>query len=690
MNAANIDMSPLDRAVRALEDSENRLQQVLDHASALVFAKDVRGRYLFVNREFERIAHRAASDIIGHTDDEVFLPELASRFRHNDLRVLRERRAIEFEEALEFDGAMRTYLAAKFPLFDAVGMAYAVCGIATDITGRKRLEEALTSAALAVSQSEGEVLFRELCRYLATILGVECALIATPEPDSGEYMQVRAACVDGEILENFRYRLADTPCESVVGGQFQFYATGLRELFPADTEYSHFGFDSYAGHPLTDADGRALGLIAVASRRPLDNAAFFESVLRIFAVRVIAELERVAAEDSRRRLEARLRQAQKMEAIGQLTGGIAHDFNNLLTSILGYVTLAGEREAALGDVRLSGYLGQARRSCERARDLIQQMLMFSRGQRRPPRTVALAPLVEAALDSVRPAMPQRLKVTFDAAEPALAACLDPLQFEQVLLNLCMNARDAIGGAGHIVVYVRPMSASGQLCAGCRCSIDGRFVELCVEDSGHGMTPEIAERVFEPFFSTKADGKGTGMGLAMVHAIVHEHGGHVLLETEPGRGSRFRVLWPASGNESSAAQPQDSTPQATRVPPRLEGAVLIVDDEIAVGEFMRELLGTRGLDATFVTHPQAALELVAASPARFAAVITDQSMPRMTGVQLARALHEVRPGLPIILYSGYSDGLTAPDLQVAAIQTVLPKPVDPAALESALWSALSRR
>jgi DNA-binding NtrC family response regulator len=116
----------------------------------------------------------------------------------------------------------------------------------------------------------------------------------------------------------------------------------------------------------------------------------------------------------------------------------------------------------------------------------------------------------------------------------------------------------------------------------------------------------------------------------------------------------------------------------------------VDDEIAVGEFMRELLGTRGLDATFVTHPQAALELVAASPARFAAVITDQSMPRMTGVQLARALHEVRPGLPIILYSGYSDGLTAPDLQVAAIQTVLPKPVDPAALESALWSALSRR
>jgi len=681
-------MSALDRAVRALEDSENRLQQVLDHASAVVFAKDVRGRYLFVNREFERIANRAAPDVIGHTDDEVFLPELANRFRHNDLRVLRERRAIEFEEAIEFDGATRTYLAAKFPLFDALGVAYAVCGIATEITGRKRLEEALTSAALAVSQSEGEVLFRELCRYLATILGVECALIATPEPDSDEYMQIRAACVDGEVLENFRYRLAGTPCENVVGRQFQFYPSGLHEQFPDPTEFSHFEFDSYAGHPLTDAAGRALGLIAVASRRPLDNAAFFESVLRIFAVRVIAELVRVEAETSRLQLEARLRQAQKMEAIGQLTGGIAHDFNNLLTSILGYVTLAGEREAALGDRRLSDYLAQAQRSCERARDLIQQMLMFSRGQRRPPQTVALAPLAEAALDGLRPAMPARLKVNFSVTEPAPAACLDPLQFEQVLLNLCINARDAIEGAGHIDVYVRPMSASGEVCAGCRGSAQGRFVELCVEDSGHGMTPEITERIFEPFFSTKADDEGTGMGLAMVHGIVHEHGGHVLLETEPGRGSRFRVLWPANGRKSSAASPQESTREATRAAQRLEGAVLIVDDEVAVGEFMRELLRTRGLDATFVTHPQAALELVAASPAKFAAVITDQSMPRMTGVQLARALHEIRPGLPIILYSGYSDGLTAPDLQVAGIQTVLRKPLELAALEAALSSAVS--
>jgi len=172
-----------------------------------------------------------------------------------------------------------------------------------------------------------------------------------------------------------------------------------------------------------------------------------------------------------------------MEAIGQLTGGIAHDFNNLLTSIMGYVALAGEREAALGDRRLSGYLAQAQRSCERARDLIQQMLMFSRGQRGTPRTVALAPLVAAALDSVRPALPSMVQLVTHLSEAAASVRVDPLQLEQVLLNLCINARDAIEGAGTVTVAVRPLQARGFACASCSGTVSGECVELCVEDTG---------------------------------------------------------------------------------------------------------------------------------------------------------------------------------------------------------------
>jgi CheY-like chemotaxis protein len=378
-----------------------------------------------------------------------------------------------------------------------------------------------------------------------------------------------------------------------------------------------------------------------------------------------------------------------MEAIGKLTGGIAHDFNNLLTSIMGYVTLAGEREAALADRRLGGYLAQAQRSCERARDLIQQMLMFSRGQRGSPRTLALGPLVEDSLASVRPALSATVRLAVEVAPDAPPVLVDPLQVEQVLLNLCLNARDAIDGAGLVRVTVRPLHAAGLVCSGCRAPVAGEFVELTVEDNGHGMSPDVVERIFEPFFSTKEAGKGTGMGLAMVHGIVHEHGGHVIVESELGRGSRFRVLWPARLDETASLPADDNARAADqrRLRPALRGEVLVVDDEVAVGEFMRELLETWGLSTTFLPSPTAALDLCRELPARFDAVITDQSMPRMTGLQLAQALHGLRPDLLVILFTAYGEGLSRADMKTAGVSSVLRKPVDPVALEAALVSAL---
>jgi PAS domain S-box-containing protein len=815
----NEQMTPLDLVERALRDSETRLQQVLDNSSALIFAKDPGGRYLFVNREFERIARRRAAEIVGRTDEEVFPPEVATRFRYNDLRVLHEKRGFEFEEAGDFGEGMRTYLAAKFPLFNAAGETYAVCGVATDISDRKRLEEALSSAALAVSQSEGEALYRELARYLATILDVDAVFIATRDEATPTLMNVRAFHLDGATIENFSYELAGTPCEVVLANGFQHYPCRLTDLFPLDDEFRKLGFQGYAGYPLIDSRGRVLGLLAVVTRRALGPPAFVESVLRIFAVRVNAELERVAAqqalrasqdsyreifeasedaifvhdwdtgaildanpqacaaygysreefrglrlgelssgvppyteeeglrwierakaggsarcewhrrsrdgslhwdevrlkaariggqprvlaftreitesklaEERRQRLEAQLRQAQRMEAIGQLTGGIAHDFNNLLTGIMGYVALAAERDTAIADRRLAGYLAQAQRSCERARDLIQQMLMFSRGQRGSPRPVALARLVEETVAALRPTLPAPLELRVAAAPELPAVRVDPLQVEQVLLNLVINARDACEGTGTVQVGLRPASVDGLACSGCRGGMDGDWVELVVTDSGPGIPAAVMERIFEPFFSTKENGKGTGMGLAIVHGIVHEHGGHVLVEEAPGGGARFRVLWPAlpegsvdEGTEAPGARVGPGSRRGDR--PALAGAVLVVDDETTVGEFMRELLDTWGLEATSVASGQAALDLVTAAPQRFDAVVTDQAMPRMTGLQLAQALHAVRPELPVILYTGYAEGLAASELEAAGIGMVLAKPVNPGALEAALAAAL---
>ena len=811
--------TPLDVAERALRDSETRLQQVLDNSNALIFAKDPQGRYLFVNREFERIARRRAAELIGHTDEEVFPPDVATRFRYNDLRVLHEKRAFEFEEAGDFGLGLRTYLAAKFPLFDAAGEAYAVCGVATDISDRKRVEEALSSAALAVSQSEGEALYRELARYLATILDVDAVFIATRDEATPCLMNVRAFHLDGETIENFSYELSGTPCEVVLASGFQHYPCRLSELFPRDTDFRNLGFQGYSGYPLADSRGRVQGLLAVVTRRSLGSPTFVESVLRIFAVRVNAELERVAAqqalrasqdsyreifeasedaifvhdwdtgaildanasacatygyrreellqlhlrdlssgsppyteedvlrwiervksegvarfewqrrsrdgtlhwdevrlkaaliggqrrllaftreitenklaEERRLRLEAQLRQAQRMEAIGQLTGGIAHDFNNLLTGIMGYVALAAERETSIADRRLAGYLAQAQRSCVRARDLIQQMLMFSRGQHGAPRPVTLGRLVEESLAALRPTLPAPLDLRLAVAPDLPAVRVDPLQVEQVLLNLCINARDACDGAGTVEVEVRSARAEGLECAGCRGCVEGDYVELVVTDSGPGIAPAVVERIFDPFFSTKEKGKGTGMGLAIVHGIVHEHGGHVLVESAPDGGARFRVLWPAlpegsveEALEISAAPGASAGRPIAR--PALAGSVLVVDDETIVGEFMRELLETWGLQAACVSSGPAAFDLVVAAPDRFDAVITDQSMPRMSGLQLAQALRAVRPGLPVILYTGYAEGLARSELETAGIAAVLRKPVEPGALEAALAGVL---
>jgi len=808
---SGITADTLASARRALLESEARLQQILDNATSVVFAKDCDGRYLFANREFERIVGAPAARVVGRRDDELFPPAVAARFRHNDLRVLMERRAIEFEETTQVDGRDRTFLSAKFPLLNADGLAYAVCGMATDITERKRIEDALRSAALAVSTNEGEALFRELVRYLAEILDVDGAFVATPSPSDPGQLSMRALCMNDAVRENFSYPLADSPCETVVGREFRIYPSRLTDTFPMDLLIREQRLESYAGYPLTDSHGAPLGLIFVMSRRPLERAEFIESVLKIFAVRASAELERLHAETALRaseanyreifeasedaifvhdwdtgaivdvnsaacraygythaeflqmtpsslgsgvppytdklayemlertkregvvrfewhrrnkdgslhwdevclksakiggrprvlsvtqeiterkdaeqrrvRLEAQLRQAQKMEAIGQLTGGIAHDFNNLLTSIMGYIVLATERQAGLGDGRLGGYLAEAHRSCERARDLIQQMLMFSRGQRGSPRPMAIAPAIRAALPLLESSLPLQMRIDARLDADCPAARVDPLQLEQVLLNLCINARDATDSAGTIELAAGRRRIDGGVCASCRRDVDGEFVEITVADHGPGMTREVAERIFEPFFSTKEARKGSGMGLAMVHGIVHEHGGHLILDTQPGAGTRFQLLLPALPADAAATQSAASGPGAAAAArPAFAGSVLVVDDETTVGEFMRELLASWGLEAACVARPQEALDAVAREPGRYDLVITDQSMPRMTGLELARALAGTRPELPVILYTGYSDDLDDADLAAAGIRTLLRKPVEPAALARAL-------
>jgi two-component system cell cycle sensor histidine kinase/response regulator CckA len=687
----------------------------------------------------------------------------------------------------------------------------AVTAPVSDDPKRALAVDALASAALAVSRGHGPTLFQELVRYLAATLEVECAFIASPHEDAPCSMRVFAFFLDGRVRENFEYPLSGTPCETVVGQTFRIYRTRLRETFPADLDFARLGFDSYAGFPLQDSEGRALGLISVVSRKPMAGGEFIESVLKIFAVRASAELERMRADEAlraseeqyrtifnasedgmilrdaesrvvdvnpayiaitgvtreeimsanwmpnlpadlarharvlrqralkgeklyfegerirkdgtrydcevrflpiqyrgvphvlgimrdvtarkraeaeRARLEVQLRQAQKMEAIGHLTGGIAHDFNNILTSVMGYLVLAAERDAARGDPKLARYLEQAQHSCDRAKDLIQQMLTFSRGRRGDARSLDLSGLVTECARLLRSTLTATMELQTESADDTPAVRVDPVHVDQILLNLCINARDAMGGAGVVRVSTRRTTLNRVACASCRQPISGTFAELSVRDSGPGVPPHVMDRMFDPFFTTKEVGKGSGMGLSTVHGIVHEYGGHIVVDSAAAQGAEFRILLPGLEPTSKDVTESDRADTGSGNRKReLAGRVLVVDDEESVREFMRDLLETWGLAVQVAAGGPQAKAMLDAAPDAVDLVITDQTMPRLTGLDLARHLRSRRRELPVILYSGYIDGLSEEQAKAAGVSALLRKPVQPAELFELLKASL---
>jgi len=401
---------------------------------------------------------------------------------------------------------------------------------------------------------------------------------------------------------------------------------------------------------------------------------------------------RRAAESQRAQLEEQLRQAQKMEAIGQLTGGIAHDFNNILTSIMGYLVLGQERADLLDDATLVRQLGSARQASQRARDLVAQMLAFARRQKGERRLVALAQVVEQSLQLLRSVLPTSVSVDVATSldDGGLFVDADPVQLEQVLLNLCINARDAIEGHGWIRVRLQP-AHGGWHCASCRKPVGhGTWAALSVADSGSGVAPSDMERLFEPFFTTKEVGRGSGMGLAIVHGIVHEHGGHIDVQTRPGLGTEFRVLLPLA-SPVLVEPPRGHVPSAVTAPfPRLSGRVMVVEDDPMVGDFMREMLGGWGLDVLLLRDSVAAAAWIEDGANLLDLLITDQTMPGLSGLELSQRASAARPGLPVLLYTGNAELADITETRVCGVRAVLRKPLEPDTLRALLqrWIGMS--
>ncbi|MCL7943524.1 ATP-binding protein [Marinobacter sp. ATCH36] len=403
--------------------------------------------------------------------------------------------------------------------------------------------------------------------------------------------------------------------------------------------------------------------------------------------------ERKEHEEAMRKSEDQMRQAQKMEAIGHLTGGIAHDFNNILTTILGYTAMAREKVDGAPDNALAKYLDHVQTAGQKAQNLIQQMLTFSRGQHGHPRALDLADLIPEVVALIRGTFPSTIELSTRIPGNCAQILVDPIQTEQVLLNLCINARDAMPAGGRLTIAVAQTRHPDDLhCRSCHQPVNGTWVGIEVSDQGEGIPESVLERIFEPFFTTKKSGHGSGMGLAMVHGIVHDHGGHILVDSSPGSGTRFRILLPPV--KSGVSKPQSSGDQSTASTPvshhALAGRVLVVDDEPMVAEYMGDLLKGWGLDTTITSSGAEALEQITSPTQSFNLVITDQTMPRMTGLQLCQQLQHTHPNLPVVLYTGFSEQLTETEASEAGAVGLLRKPVELTTLYELLARHLSNR
>ena len=406
------------------------------------------------------------------------------------------------------------------------------------------------------------------------------------------------------------------------------------------------------------------------TRFPIEiTANYFEKDGKGFTFSFVTDISgRIEAERDREKLEAQLRQAQKMEAIGTLAGGIAHDFNNILSVIIGNANLL-EFSDGLAEADRSG-LQQILTAAERARQLVKQILTFSRRGEQQRLLVNLKPVVKETFNFLKATLPSSIEVRQSIHADAGAILADPTQMQQVLMNLCTNAAHAMENQetgvleiGMEKAWIPPEQA--------RFEPDvepGEFVKLTVADTGPGIEPWVRERMFEPYFTTKEPGKGTGLGLSVVHGIVKAHGGFIKVYSEAGKGTSFHVFLPVAEGDGKTAAPRD-----TRLP-RGSETILVVDDEKALTDMAQLMLEHLGYRVETRTSPLEAIEAFRANPGKYHGVITDMTMPQMNGLNLSKKLLEIRADLPILLCTGFSDAANEQKARAVGIREFAFKPL----------------
>jgi len=628
-----VDITDRKRAEERLRESEEKFRTFLELLPDGLVIVDRTGHIEIVNAQAEKVFSYTRDELLGRPV-ETLLPE---RFRDVHVRhradYYSDPRTRRMGIALDLFGRRKS--GSEFPvdiLLSPVEMRdeIHVISIIRDITEQKRSEEALW---------ESEARFRDLydqapVGYIESdiegrISRVNCTMLTMLGYTAEEMLGRRPWEF---ILEQETSRRAVAAKLSRAEPLRSYERTWRRK---DGTSLLVLMQDQY----LQDADGQIVGL-----RTTLHD---------------ITE---------RKQLERQLFQAQKMESIGTLAGGIAHDFNNLLTSIIGFTQLALMDEGISLQVR--DYIAKIPEQGKRAAQLISQLLTFSRKAITQKQPMSLVPLVKETVKMLEHTVPETIAIRVRVSGETSPVNADPTQMQQVIMNLCVNASQAMPRGGELTVGLADVTLDEAYCRKYAYARPGRHVCLSVRDTGVGMTPEVQMRIFEPFFTTKGVGEGTGLGLAVIYGIVKGHEGHINVYSEVGKGSEFKVYLPAMNVGAPLAVAPEQEP-----PPGGTETLLLVEDDptvLATGRAMLERLGYTVLTAA---DGEEALEVYGAHRGEIALVLTDMVMPRMGGEELYDALRQTDAGVKLALMSGYSMNQDLSDLRAKGLRGFVQKPLD---------------
>lgn len=664
--AVKEDITKKKQIEKNLEHSENRYQQLVENISELVWELDSNGRYIYISPKCKDVYGLASEIIIGKTPFEFMPAGEAERVHHlfNEIQEMRNPFLRLENIAQHADGRLLNMETTGFPFFDDAGNFQGYRGTAIDITERKQNQKAIQAIVEGTVGKIGEDLFDSTIVRLSEWLGCNLAFIG--EIVEHNTIKSISMMLDGEFVSEYSYPFKGKGCKEKFCKCFEECHKKLWQLLSDDPDFLKKNPDGYINTPLKNREGRTIGVLCCISRQKLKMTNDAENVLNIISARVSAEIESRNAEREKMLLETKLQQSQKMESIGTLAGGIAHDFNNILSSIIGFTDLAIKQVEE--GTSLEDDLQEVYSAGMRAKELVRQILVFARKSEDEPLPIKPFEIANEVLKFIRSSIPANIEIKDEIFSKATIIG-NSTQLHQVLMNLLTNAAQAMEDNGGVLKFIMQDIVIEERTYSETIDLEpGNYIEICISDTGVGIPEDLIKSIFEPYFTTKEQGEGTGLGLAVVHGIIENYKGKISVKSILGEGTIFNIYLP------TAEKQKNKKVSAKYDVPTGNEKILFVDDEPSITKMGRRLLEGLGYHVVTCNDSMDALEMFRKEPMMYDLVITDTTMPKMTGDKLAMEMLKIREDLPIMLCTGYNKKISQQTAREIGIKAFGYKPL----------------